>query len=113
MRYFDDTPSGLAREFVDLKLHAHFIQCDRCTEMIGFVRNKPTGFALAVSLKGLILRLYEYDSYVNTSFIARLISLAKTRGVRFDQTKVKRARAEWKEQFRKLRSRSSLRNQVA
>lgn len=113
MRHFDNTPSGLAREFVDLKLHACIFQYDVCTEMIRLVRNKPTGFALAASLKGLILRLYEYDNFVNTSFPPRLISLADTRGVRFDQTTVKLAGAEWKEEFKKRRRWSSARNQVA
>lgn len=113
LRHFDDAPIGLAREFVDLKLHACIFQYDVCAEMISFVRNKPTGFASAVSLKGLVLRLYEYDSFVNTSFIPRLISLANSRGVQFNQATVKLARAEWKEEFKKLRRWSSVRNQVA
>jgi hypothetical protein len=59
LRHFDDTPCGLAREFVDLKLHACIFQYDVCTEIITFVGNKPTDFASAASLKSLILRLYE------------------------------------------------------
>ena len=34
LRHFDDAPSGLAREFVDLKLQACIFQYDVCTEMI-------------------------------------------------------------------------------
>ena len=59
------------------------------------------------------LTLYEYDSVVNTSFIPRLISLAKARGVRFDQATVKLAKAEWKEELKKLRRWSTVRNQAA
>ena len=113
LRHFDQSPGGLAQEFVELKLQASIFQYDVCAEMIGFLRNKPTGFASAVALKGLVLRLYEYDNVMNTSLIPRLLTLAKERSVPFDSATVREARSNWKQDLKRLRQWSSLRNQAA
>ena len=113
LRHYEQAPAGLAKEFVELKLQATIFQYDVCAEMVGFMRNKPTGFAAAVALKGLVLRLYEYDNLINTMFIPRLLALAEQRGVPFDKASVKIARSGWKTELSKLKRWSTFRNQVA
>jgi hypothetical protein len=48
-----------------------------------------------------VLRLYEYDDLLNTSFIPRLLHLAEARGVCFDREKVKIARSRWKSELKR------------
>ncbi len=113
LRHYDEAPGGQAQEFVDLKLQASIFQYDVCAEMVGYVRNKPTGFVASVALKGLVLRLYEYDDFANSTFIPRLLALAKAREVPFDRATVKSARALWKSQLSRLKRWSAFRNHVA
>ena len=113
LRHYEDAPGGLAQEFVELKLQATIFQYDACAEMVGYLRNKPTGFAASVALKGLVLRLYEYDDFMNTTFIPRLLTLAASRAVPFDRATVKAARAQWKSELSRLKRWSTFRNQVA
>ena len=113
LRHYEQASNRLAKEFVELKLQACIFQYDVCAEMLSFLRNKPIGFAAAVALKGLVLRLYEYDDLVNTTFIPRLLVLAKARNVPFDRTAVKQARAQWKNELKRLKRWSEVRNQAA
>jgi hypothetical protein len=113
LRHYEEAPNKLAKEFVELKLQACIFQYDVCAEMLGFLRNKPTRFAAVVALKGLVLRLYEYDNLVNTTFIPRLLALAEARGVPFDKAAVKQARAQWKNELNRLKRWSDVRNQAA
>ena len=113
LHHYEVASSDLEQEFVALKLQACIFQYDICSEMVGLLRNKPTGFSAAVALKGLILHLYEYDNLMNTTLIPRLIELAKSRGVSFDKGTVKDARAQWKLELNRLRQWSDIRNKVA
>ena len=113
LRHYEQAPNKLAKEFVELKLQACIFQYDVCAEMLSFLRNKPTGFAAAVALKGLVLRLYEYDDLVNTNFIPRLLALAEARNVPFDRAVVKQARAQWKDELKRLKRWSDVRNHAA
>jgi hypothetical protein len=113
LRHFEDGPGGLAQEFVELKLQASIFQYDVCLEMASFVRNKPTGFATRLALKGLVLRLYEYDDLMNTHVIPKLLELARKRDVPFDKASVKAARDTWKTELKRLRKWSDVRNQAA
>ncbi|MBC7992388.1 MAG: hypothetical protein H7Z15_03990 [Rhizobacter sp.] len=113
LRHYEEVPAGLAREFVELKLQATIFQYDICAEMVSFARNKPTGFAAAVALKGLVLRLYEYDKLQNTSFIPRLLELSAKRGIAFDRASIKVARVNWKKELTRLKKWSTFRNEVA
>ena len=113
LRHYEQAPNDLAKEFVELKLQACIFQYDICAEMLSFMRNKPTGFAASVALKGLVLRLYEYDDLVNTSFIPRLLALAEGRNVPFNRTVVKQARAQWKNELKRLKRWSEVRNHAA
>jgi hypothetical protein len=113
MRHYEEAPNTLAREFLELKLQACIFQYDICTEMVGFVRNQPVGFAASVAMKGIVLRLYEYDDLMNSSIIPRLLRLAKTREIPFDSTSIKQARIQWKNELKRLRKWSDVRNQAA
>ena len=113
LRHFNAGPTGPAAEFVELKLQACMFQYDVCAEMIAFLRNKPRGFAASVSLKGLVLNLFEYDRTLNKTFIPRLIALAAARGVPFDKMDVKEARRAWKEEMKNLRKWSTVRDHAA
>ena len=113
LRHYEQAPNRLAKEFVELKLQASIFQYDVCAEMVGFSRNKPTGFVAVVALKGLVLRLYEYDDLLNTSFIPRLLRLAEARGVPFNRDEVKLARTQWRGELKRLKQWSGVRNHAA
>jgi hypothetical protein len=113
LRHYEDPLVGNAREFVDLKLQANIFHYDVCSEMVGYMRNKPVGFPAAVALKGLVLRLYEYDAIANASLIPRLLALAKARRVPFTATNVKTIRDPWRAELKRLRSWANFRNQAA
>ncbi|MCY1549793.1 hypothetical protein D9M68_859880 [compost metagenome] len=98
---------------MELKLQACIFQYDICSAMVGFLRNKPTGFSARVALKDLVLHLYEYDNLMNTTLIPRLIDLATSRGVSFDKATVKNARAQRKIALNRLKQWSDVRNQAA
>ena len=113
LRHFENAPSALAQEFLELKLQACIFQYDICAEMVGLLRNKPTGFAASVALKGLVLRLYEYDELINTSQIPRLLALAKARGIPYTRESVKAARSQWKAELARLKRWKDVRNSAA
>lgn len=113
LRDFEQAPPGLAQEFVDLKLQSSIFQYDICCEMVAFLRNKPRGFAASVALKGLVLRLYEYDNLFNTHQIPRLLALAKTREIPYTSGSVKSARTRWKTELARLKRWKNVRNQAA
>ena len=113
LRHFDQSPPGLAQEFLELKLQASIFQYDVCYEMVGYLRSRSTGFAASVALKGLVLRLYEYDDLINTHQIPRLLALAKARGIPYNRDSVKAARAQWKAELERLKRWKDVRNQAA
>lgn len=113
LRHFEQAPLGLAQEFVDLKLQSSIFQYDICCEMVAFLRNKPRGFAASVALKGIVLRLYEYDELINKHQIPRLLALAKARGVPYTRESVKSARSQWKGELERLKRWKNVRNQAA
>ncbi len=113
LRHYDAMPRGPAYEFVEIKLQSSIFQYDVAIELAGYVRNRPTGFAASVAMKGLVLRLYEYNELLDSHLLPKLIELANARGVTFDRSTVKTARDEWKTEFKRVKGWSSLRNQAA
>jgi hypothetical protein len=113
LRHFQQAPAGPAQEFVDLKLQACIFQYDVCAEMAGVLRNQPSGFALSVNLKGLVLRMFEYDLVLSKTMIPRILALAKTRGVPVDNAAVKQLRTQWKTELVQLQGWYDVRNQAA
>lgn len=113
VRHFDEVTNPVAQEFVELKLQACIFQYDVCAEMVGIIRNEPNGFAACVALKGLVLRLFEYDLAMNKHLIPRMLSLAKTRGVPVNHADVREHRRKWKTELLALQRWSYVRNQAA
>lgn len=111
--HFEHAPTPLAQEFVELKLQACIFQYDVCAEMAGILRNQPIGFAMSVALKGLVLRLFEYDQVLSKRLIPRLLALAKVRGVPVDGSSIKALRKKWKSELAQLGSWHEVRNQAA
>lgn len=109
---YEAKSATLALEFRELKLQACMFQYEICAEMAGLARNRPSGFATAVALKGLIHRLYEYDKLLHTQIIRRLLALAKARGVPVDGKMLKAQRRQWKHELLRLQQWSDIRNET-
>ena len=90
LRHFEASPKPFAEEFLDLKLQTNIAQYDICSEMVGYVRNQPQRFAASVTMKGMVLRLYEYNDFTNKAIIRRLLRLAEIRGIDSDRAMIKK-----------------------
>jgi len=110
LRHYEDPVVGLAREFVDLKLQASIFQYDVCAEMVGYERAKPSGFAASLARKGLVLRLYEYNSLLNSTLVPRLLKLARSRGVDFTVESIKRVKTPLSRDLKRINQWSDFRN---
>ncbi len=113
LRHFEEAPTALAREFVELKLQSSIFQYDISVEMISILRSNPEGFASSVALKGLVLRLFEYDQALNKRLIPRLLKLAQARDIAIDQSTIKDLRKKWKSELTNLQTWHEVRNQAA
>ncbi len=113
LRHFEQHPGGDAQAFVELKLQSCIFQYDVCSEMVSVVRNQASGFASSVALKGLVLRLFEYDVALNDHWIPRLLALAQRRGLPAESQAIRDARSSWKAEFKQLRGWSVIRNKAA
>ena len=67
----------------------------------------------SVALKGLVLRLFEYDQILNKRLIPRLLKLAQTRGIAIDNSTIKDLRKKWKSELTDLQAWHEVRNQAA
>ena len=113
LRHYEAQPGGSAQEFVELKLQAFIFQYDICFDMASVVRSQATGFASCIALKGLVLRMVEYDLALNGHWNQRLIRLGTALGFAYDINDVREASASWKTEFKHLRSWASVRNKAA
>ena len=113
LRHFEEAPNHLAQEFTELKLQSCIFQYDISVEMIGIIRNGSEGFARSVALKGLVLRLFEYDQILNKRLIPRLLSLAQVREILIDKSTIKDLRKQWKSELKQLQTWHDVRNQAA
>lgn len=113
LRHFEAAPPGLQREFVDLKLQACIFQYDVCAEMVNVVRTSPIGFAECVSLKGLVLRLFEYHLALDENIIPRLAALAAARGIAVEAQALRALRGKWRQEFKQLQAWHGVRNKAA
>lgn len=105
--------STLAMEFQELKLQACIFQYDICAEMTNLARNRPTGFASSVALKGLVLRLYEYDLILGKYLHRRLLDLATKRGIPIDREQLKEYKMQWRKELKRYPEWSDIRNEAA
>src|SRR5262249_48076783 len=113
LRHFEDAPQGLEQLFVDLKLQACIFQYDICAEMAAIIRNRSQGFAECVALKGLVLRLFEYDLALKKHIIPRLLALAKERGVPVESSHVRELKRKWSNELQQLEAWAAVRNKAA
>ncbi len=113
LRHLEEVRDPITREFIELKLQACIFQYDVCAEMASVVRNQPTGFAVSVALKGLVLRLFEYDLALSKHLIPKMLSLAKVRGIAVDREDVREQRRKWKAELKVLQRWSDVRNEAA
>lgn len=100
--YKQPSTTGLALDFREIKLQASIFHYEMCFEMCNLIRNNPRGFALAVALKGLIHKLYEYDKASNSHISKRLKLLATNRGIEVDQRLISIERKKWRVELNKL-----------
>ena len=112
-RHLEELPNEHVREFVELKLQACIFQYDMCAELASVVRNQPSGFTSCVALKGLVLRLFEYDLLLNKELIPRFLKLAQDRGINLDRSDLRTERKKWNEEFLQLQRWADVRNQAA
>jgi hypothetical protein len=112
-RHFKSADNTLAREFIELKLQTCIYQYDVTIELAGVMRNRPEGFAAAVALKGLVLRLFEYDHAWNQYQFPRLKKLAEARNVVVDFDAIRKIKSTWKHELVELKSWHDVRNNAA
>lgn len=110
--HYKSDVAGLAKEFIEIKLQICIFQYDVCVEMINVLRNQPTGFAVGVALKGLVLRIFEFDLILRGALLPRLLALAKERDVDIGDS-VKQLKNYWKLELHQLQSWHHVRNHAA
>lgn len=112
-RHYKEALNPLAQEFVEIKLQLSIFQYDMCVEMTTVVRNQAVGFAASNALKGLVLRLFEFDLTLKQKVYPRLQDLAKARGVEIDSEQITRLKKTWRLEQRQLESWGHVRNKAA
>lgn len=110
---FEQAPNDEAKSFVGFQLQVYIFQYDISAEMINILRNSPKGFASSVALKGLVLRLFEYDLLLDKDLIPKLLVFAKCRDVPINSAEIKMLRKKWKFEFTELKAWSDVRNKAA
>lgn len=94
--------SSLQRQILEMQLQTCIFQYDICAEMASLIRNAPAGFAASVALKGLVLRLFEYDLVLNRHIVPRLLALAEDQQISVDRENVELAGDRWKGALRQI-----------
>lgn len=112
-KHYTQATSPLAKEFVELKLQVCIFQYDICVELTTVVRNQPTGFAVAVALKGMVLRLFEFDARLRGTLLPRLLTLSKARDIEVASETVQQLKRDWKLVLHKLQGWHHIRNEAA
>lgn len=110
---YESTSASLALEFREIKLQACIFQFDICVEMASIIQNRLTGFAASVALKGLVLRLYEYDQLLSKHLIDRLLALAKARNIPVNREDIRVQQRQWRSELGRLRQWADVRNKAA
>jgi hypothetical protein len=100
---------GLPVVLQDLGLQAAIFQYEMCWETATHVRIDPQGFASKIAIKGLILKLYEYDKTLAFR-IRQLSTFAKGCDIAFADATLKDEKRKWVKQAHVLRSWGTVRN---
>ena len=107
---YERRDAGLSSEHLEIGMQLAIFNYELNVEMAGFVRNRPSAFAQSVALKGLVHKLFEYDQLLSSHLVRRLDLLAKASGVAVASVDLKTERKKWKEELKKLKGWSSIRN---
>ena len=99
-----------AVEFYEVRVQAAIFNYDITREFVALWQHEPQGFALNVSLKDLVHKLYEYDKALTGRLVGRLLSLAAARGVAIQAADLREERKRWKAQLSRLGKWSEVRN---
>ncbi len=91
-------------------MQAAIFNYDITREFVALWQHEPQGFALNVSLKDLVHKLYEYDKALTGRLVGRLLSLAAARGVAIQAADLREERKRWKAQLSRLGKWSEVRN---
>jgi|SRR6266850_4748151 len=111
--YEADGKSAQAGEFYELRLQAAIFNYDISREVVSLWSNNPTAFALQVTLKDIVHKLYEYDQALSGKLINRMLALARARGVEVQSADIRHERRKWREQLSILSKWAALRNQTS
>ena len=109
----EEASSPLQRQILEMRLQACIFQYDICVQMASLIRNDPAGFAKAVALKGMVLRLFEYDQVLNRQVVAPLLDLAEKRRISFEREALKEAYEKWQGEIRKIEQWSGVMDRTA
>jgi hypothetical protein len=111
-RHYQTGVRGVPKGFIEIKLHICIFQYDSCIEMLNVIRNRPIGFAVGVALKGLVLRLFEFDLTLRGVLIPQLAALAVEHDVDLGNS-IKLLKREWKTELMQLEKWKDIRNEAA
>lgn len=112
-KHYSLPTNALSHEFVEIKLQTCIFQYDVCVEMTTVLRNQPIGFALSVALKGLVLRLFEFDARLRTTLLPRLLALAEARDIAVEASAINDLKRRWKAELKQLKGWHPVRNHAA
>ena len=102
----------LAAEFYALAVQASIFQYDVARITAFLWTHQPQGFALKVTLRDLVHKMYEYDQALSMRLVNRLLNMARSRGVPVEGAELKVARKQWKSEFARLSAWAEVRNQA-
>lgn len=116
LRHYEEATDPVARELSVLKLQACIFQFDISSEMVSYLNNKAqgvSGFVESLALKGLVLRLFEYEQVIETVFIPRIRDAAADSGHPIGDDVIKAERAKFMPAKRKLHGLKTFRDACA
>ena len=104
--------SGPRQKWLELVFQINLFAFSLALELRALSRNKLSGFARKVTLRGLVHILYEFDVALRSHFLLHVEECARNNGMPFDRSAAQHARIEWKADFRVVRKWEKVRNQT-
>jgi hypothetical protein len=105
---------GGARMFKELGLQVAIFGYDVCRELRALEEHSPSGFALQVALKGIVLRVYECWILLEKNPVVKSWeTFAATRGMRLDKARLIRIKKDKRESLKRIEKWATVRNKAA
>jgi len=101
--------TGTSSEYHEIRMQIAIFGYEMCSELVGFIRNQPTGFAQCVALKGLVHKLFEYDQLLSAHLVRRMDVLIKAPNP-VASAEMRTERRNWKAQLKRLKGWADVRN---